>query len=226
MAPIGRRLVAEGVRVNHVGPRPRQWARHVWNVMRQPWSTISEIAAILNARLWSSPRRPGFLAKSRDGRYALHYIAEQAPNGQSRLTLSDRKDALGLPFLDIDLRYAETDAQSVLQAHTLLDRSLRQAGLGHLDYRDPPDARIGRILQQATDGYHQIGTTRMALTPEDGVVDVTCRVHGVDNLYLSSSSVFPSSGQANPTFAAVALALRLAAHIADEIKGSSLGAAA
>jgi choline dehydrogenase-like flavoprotein len=98
--------------------------------------------------------------------------------------------------------------------------------LGHLEYRDPPEARIAHILQQATDGYHQIGTTRMGLTPEHGVVDVTCRVHGVENLYVSSSSVFPSSGQANPTFATVALALRLAAHIADETQRTGLEAAA
>jgi choline dehydrogenase-like flavoprotein len=153
-------------------------------------------------------------------------MAEQAPNDESRLRLVDRKDALGLPFLDIDLRYAETDAHSVLRAHELLDRSLRQAGLGRLEYRDAPEARIASILRQASDGYHQIGTTRMGLTPQDSVVDVDCRVHGVDNLYVSSSSVFPSSGQANPTFAAVALALRLAAQLADETQRSSLGAAA
>lgn len=224
--PIGRLLVAEAVRLSHIGPRPRQWTRHVRNVLSSPLSTIREIVAILDARLLSSPRRPGFLVKSRDGRYALHYMAEQAPNDESRLRLVDRKDALGLPFLDIDLRYAETDAHSVLRAHELLDRSLRQAGLGRLEYRDAPEARIASILRQASDGYHQIGTTRMGLTPQDSVVDVDCRVHGVDNLYVSSSSVFPSSGQANPTFAAVALALRLAAQLADETQRSSLGAAA
>ena len=104
--------------------------------------------------------------------------------------------------------------------------ALRQAKLGRLDYREPPEARIAGILQQAGEGYHQIGTTRMGLTAEDSVVDASCRVHGVDNLYVSSSSVFPSSSQANPTFAAVALALRLAAHLAGETQRSSLGAAA
>lgn len=224
--PIGRQLVAEGVRVNHVGPPPRRWARHAWNVIRAPLSTVREIAAILRERMFSSPRKPGFLAGSQDGRYALHYIAEHTPNDQSRLRLSNRKDALGLPFLDIDLRYAERDAQSVLRGHELLDQSLRGAGLGRLEYRDPPQARIASILQQARDGYHQIGTTRMGLTPQDGVVDTECRVHGIDNLYVSSSAVFPSSGQANPTFATVALALRLAAHLAGDGQTATQGAAA
>lgn len=228
--PIGRRLVSEGVRISHTGPAPHRWASHLWNVIRSPLSTLGEMAAIVRARFLSRPRQPGFLVKSSNGRYALHYLAEQAPNPESRVTLSDRPDALGLPFLDIDLRYGEIDARSVLAAHEVLDRSLRQAGLGHLEYRAAPDARIASILQQAKDGFHQIGTTRMALTPEDGVVDPECRVHGVDNLYVASSSVFPSSGQANPTFAAVALAHRLAAHLAGYLAkatpSSGLGVAA
>jgi choline dehydrogenase-like flavoprotein len=223
---IGRRLVAEGVRVSHVGPHPYPWARHIWNIARAPLPTLRQIGAILHARLLASPRKPGFLVRSRDGRYALHYLAEQAPRDQSRVTFSTRKDALGLPFLDIDLRYSDIDAQSVLRAHELLDDSLRRAGLGRLEFRNAPEARVTAILQQARDGFHQIGTTRMALRPQDGVVDVDCRVHGIENLYVASSSVFPRSGQANPTFPAVALALRLAAHLADQVQQSRLEAVA
>jgi len=56
----------------------------------------------------------------------------------------------------------------------------------------------------------------MSVRPEDGVVDPDCRVHGVDNLYVASSSVFPTSSQANPTLTIVAMALRLA----DRLKAS------
>jgi choline dehydrogenase-like flavoprotein len=70
-------------------------------------------------------------------------------------------------------------------------------------------------MAQASDGYHQTGTTRMGVAPSSSVVDQNCRVHGTTNLYIASTSVFPSSGQANPTFLAVAMALRLAEHIAD-----------
>jgi choline dehydrogenase-like flavoprotein len=64
-----------------------------------------------------------------------------------------------------------------------------------------------------TDASHHIGTTRMSDDPKRGVVDRHCKVHGVANLYVAGSSVFPSSGHANPTFTIVALALRLAAHL-------------
>jgi GMC oxidoreductase len=224
--PIGRRLVSEAVRVSHLGPRPRRWASHTANVLRSPLSTAREIATILHARLLSTPGKPGFLVRSSDGRYALHYHSEHAPNDESRAKLSERADALGLPLLDVDLRYSEVDARSVLDAHELLDRSLRRAGLGHLEYIDfDVPARIASILRQAKDGFHQIGTTRMGASPQQSVVDAHCRAHGIENLYVASSSVFPSSGQANPTFAAVALALRLSAHLAATTRSSKLVAA-
>jgi choline dehydrogenase-like flavoprotein len=61
--------------------------------------------------------------------------------------------------------------------------------------------------------WHHMGTTRMADDPRRGVVDVACRVHGIRNLYVAGSSVFPTSGFASPTLTIVALALRLADHL-------------
>ena len=56
---------------------------------------------------------------------------------------------------------------------------------------------------------HHLGTTRMSETDQTGVVDRDCRIHGMDNLYVAGSSVFPTGGWAFPTFTIVALALRL-----------------
>jgi choline dehydrogenase-like flavoprotein len=61
-----------------------------------------------------------------------------------------------------------------------------------------------------------MGTTRMSISPRDGVVDTNCRVHGVANLYLAGSSVFPCAGHANPTLTLVALSVRLAAHLREQ----------
>jgi len=55
-----------------------------------------------------------------------------------------------------------------------------------------------------------MGTTRMSREPRTGVVDADCRVHSVSNLYLAGSSLFTTSGHANPTFTILTLALRLA----------------
>jgi choline dehydrogenase-like flavoprotein len=66
--------------------------------------------------------------------------------------------------------------------------------------------------------FHHMGTTRMASDPASGVVDADCRVHGVENLYVAGSSVFPTGGNANPTLTIIALALRLADHLAGEFR--------
>jgi choline dehydrogenase-like flavoprotein len=49
--------------------------------------------------------------------------------------------------------------------------------------------------------------------PRFGVVDRNCRVHGIVNLFIAGSSVFPTAGYANPTLTIVALSLRLADHL-------------
>lgn len=58
-------------------------------------------------------------------------------------------------------------------------------------------------------GKHHMGTTRMHADPKRGVVHPDCGVHAIANLYVADSSVFPTSGYANPTLTIVALALRL-----------------
>ncbi len=222
---VGRRLVSEGVRLAHVGPKPWRWARHLWNVARTPMPTLSSIIAILHARLIARPRKPGFLIRNRAGRYALHFHSEHARDCQSRVTLIERADALGLPFLDVRLHFSQREADSVVRSHEVLDESLRRAGVGRLEYRHASRGdRADSVLAQAVDGFHQVGTVRMDPSPVAGVVDSDCRVHGIENLWVAGSAVLPSSGQANPTFVAVALAIRLARHLAVRKTAAALAA--
>ena len=130
------------------------------------------------------------------------------------MRLNARTGRDGLPGHDIDFRYAPQDLASVLESHRYLDEQLRASGRGRLVYLDAEEDRAAAVLAQATDGFHHIGTTRMSADPADGVVDSQCRVHGLDNLYIASSSVFVTAGEANPTFLAVCLAVRLARHLA------------
>ena len=64
-----------------------------------------------------------------------------------------------------------------------------------------------------TPGLHHMGTTRMHTDKSQGVVDQNCKVHGISNLYIAGSSVFPTVGYANPTLTITAMALRLADYI-------------
>jgi choline dehydrogenase-like flavoprotein len=211
--PVGRVVLAEAIRRRHVGPRPYRIAAHLRNVLRKPWRVAADVVDIVRRRYLSRVRKPGFLLRNDAGRYALHYHGEQLPNPESRVTL--RADAAGRPELHVDLRYLEADIDSLLRGHALLDRELRAAGAGWLEYRAAdPEARREAAWAQTTDGFHSIGTTRMSDAPEDGVVDADCRVHGVRNLYIASTSVLPTSGEANPTLMGTALGVRLAHHLA------------
>jgi choline dehydrogenase-like flavoprotein len=62
-----------------------------------------------------------------------------------------------------------------------------------------------------------MGTTRMADDPKNGVTDGQTRVHGIGNLYVAGSSLFPTSGWANPTLTIVALALRTADEVSSAV---------
>jgi choline dehydrogenase-like flavoprotein len=172
---------------------------------------------IVRQRFLQSTRKPGFVDNRKD-RYPLYYHGEHAPNPNSRVRLSGERDALGLPRVVVDLQFADVDANSVVESHALLDAWLTRKAIGRLDYFDAPEERSGRVLEQACDGYHQIGLTRMSSSPRQGIVDVNCKVHDVDNLFVASSSVFPTSGQANPTLLAVAMAARLAEHLEARLK--------
>ncbi len=133
---------------------------------------------------------------------------EQVPNPQSRVRLVEERDALGMPRVQLDWRLSAQDKRSMLRSHQLLARALGAAGLGRLQVLIPEDD--AEWPDDLTGGRHHMGTTRMHEDPRQGVVDASCRVHGVSNLFVAGSSVFPTSGAANPTLTIVALAVRLA----------------
>lgn len=140
---------------------------------------------------------------------------EQAPNPASRVKLAPEKDALGMPRAQLEWRLSGIDKQSARRTQEILARALGGAGLGRLqvllsedDHNWPPELGGGR---------HHMGTTRMHEDPKRGVVDADGRVHGLDNLYLAGSSLFPTAGAANPTLTLVALALRLADHLLERM---------
>lgn len=191
-------------------PSPQRW-KHVGNTLRTPLRTVKDIKMILQQFLQET--KIPVLIGNNAGRYTLRYHAEQVPNPESRIRLANQFDRFGEPTLKIDFRFTDQDAHSVLRAHEILDRELQMTGRGYLDYWYPLKDRLAAIMDIATDGYHQAGTTRMRTDPDEGVVDASCKVHDICNLYIASSSVFPTTGSANPTFSIVAFALRLAAHL-------------
>ena len=140
--------------------------------------------------------------------------AEQAPRAESRVRLGNEVDALGQRRVVLEWRLGELDRHTHETAVRLYAELLTRAAVARVrlapEVLDTPDDPWQRI----TSDWHQMGTTRMAATAREGVVDANCRVFGLDNLYVAGASVFPTGGWMNPTLTLVALALRLADHVA------------
>ena len=138
---------------------------------------------------------------------------EQEPNPDSRITLGDSTDALGMRRCRVDWRLSEIERTTARQLSRSISAELRRLRLGETC---EPEwlTRDGPIADGELRGtYHFIGATRMSSSPRDGVVNEDCRAHGMQNLYLAGCSVFPTGGHANPTLSIVALAIRLADHL-------------
>ncbi|MGQ0619023.1 MAG: FAD-dependent oxidoreductase [Panacagrimonas sp.] len=158
----------------------------------------------------------------RQGLY-LSMRAEQAPNPDSRVRITRDRDALGVPRIELDWRLSEIDKRTLRVLVCELDAQLRRQGTGSVEpapWLLAPDASWENdplISHHPIGGYHHMGTTRMAVDARRGVVDAHCRVHGVANLFIAGSSVFPTSGWANPTLTILALCLRLGDYLQDAL---------
>ncbi|MFI5011294.1 MAG: GMC oxidoreductase [Hyphomicrobiales bacterium] len=211
--PFGGRIIAEAIRKRHI---PEGMARlpHVMNLVRDLPRTAIALPRLLWNRYLAAVPVPAFYRRNAARRYGLSYHSEQAPSPLSRVSLVADTDSTGLPRLTIDLRFSDEDASSVVRTHELLAAWLERAKLGRIEFRHEPGRRQAAVLAQASHGTHQIGTARMARSREDGVVDRDLRVFDADNLFVASSAVLPTSGQANPTLTVMALAMRLAEKLA------------
>ena len=139
----------------------------------------------------------------------LDVMVEQAPDPESRIRLSGKRDALNVPLSEIDWKISDMERLTVIGLAHAVNTALERAGLPQASLVDwVRDRRPENAV--FTDPAHPLGTTRMASRAEDGVVDRNCKVFGVDNLYVAGSSVFATGGHANPTVTVVALAIRLA----------------
>lgn len=140
---------------------------------------------------------------------------EHEPDPESRVTILPRStDQNGLPRVRLNWRIGASTRRSQHRMHELFRDALNRAGITTFSSNvlDHPDEEL-----ELWDMKHPSGTTRMSASPRTGVVDDNGRVHGIDNLYVAGSSVFPTTGHFNPTLVIVALSARLADHLARNV---------
>lgn len=138
-------------------------------------------------------------------------LIEQFPNRNSRLTLLDERDELGMRKVNVNWEVTAQDRHTIKSIGLEVAKCFAETGLGYVKLEECVyDVNVP--LKVAPHAHH-MGTTRMASAPEFGVVDQNCKVFGTDNLYVAGSSVFATGGACNPTMPLLQLALRLADHL-------------
>lgn len=208
----------------HWGMRLYMRARHDFSPSRggrTAWKGLK--SAVRSIQGITDPLRPWLLHRMGRADLALLVRAEQAPNPDSRVTLSNERDALGQPRVALDWRLSPLDVESVAGLVRALGAEMERLGYGRVEMEDwlRDESRQWKtdplVSTHPIGGYHHIGTTRMSADQRHGVTDARARVHGIGNLYVAGSSLFSTSGWANPTLTIAALSLR----IADTILGAS-----
>jgi choline dehydrogenase-like flavoprotein len=149
----------------------------------------------------------------------LQMIVEAEPNRDSRVTLTRQKDSLGMNRVSVNWQLTELVKRTFDRTAMLLAQELERTGVAKMQLDAPLEGKEWPAELEGT--WHHMGTTRMHDSPKEGVVDRNCRVHGMDNLYIAGSSVFPTVGANFPTITIAAMAFRLSAHIAKELHRTS-----
>ncbi len=194
------------------------WLKHVRNVLTAPLDAVAFATHMIRDRTLAERKFPSIIMRPRANLFSLDFHAEQEPNPLSRVTLTDQRDVLGMPQLNVDWRYSGGDVATVKRALALLAEDLKTTGAGRFEY--DPESVEEEMTRYGAYGGHHIGTARMGTDPRTSVVNADGRVHGVANLFLAGSATFPTSSQANPTLTIVALSLRLAQHLAARLQAA------
>jgi choline dehydrogenase-like flavoprotein len=145
----------------------------------------------------------------------IQAIVEPAPDRDSRVTLAAERDRLGMRRVKVSWRLGNLVKRTFDRSFAILAQELGRNGIAEVRLEEPVQGREWPGHLEGT--WHHMGTTRMHDSPRQGVVDRECKVHGMTNLYVAGSSVFPTAGANFPTFTLVALAVRLADRIAENL---------
>jgi choline dehydrogenase-like flavoprotein len=138
---------------------------------------------------------------------------EQTPLSRGEITLGTARDALGLLTARVAWQTSDLELHSIRTYTKLFAEALQIRGIGRLEIDESLSADE-TLIECLEENRHHIGGTRMADDESQGVVSPDLRLYGTHNVYVCGSSVFPCAGFVNPTHTIIALAIRLADHLA------------
>jgi choline dehydrogenase-like flavoprotein len=143
---------------------------------------------------------------------------EQAPNPDSRVTLGEEKDELGVPLANLHWKLTDLDKHSLRRINQIIAQQMGIAGIGRVKVIESLRDENDNSWPAGTNGgWHHMGTTRMSDDPKKGVVDANCQVHGINNLHVAGAACYATSAAPNPTLTLVALSLRLSDYVKSKL---------
>ncbi|WP_347987148.1 GMC oxidoreductase [Methylomonas sp. AM2-LC] len=182
--------------------------KHLQNVVTDFGSVVNFAYDWMFKMKLAKRKLPYTLVSNRNGSYPLEFNSEQIPDASNKIDLQSVTDQLGMKRVNVNWKLTNIDIDSGIESFKQLQRLLVKTNSARLEFDE------GELKERMTSalpvGGHHLGTTRMGISEQNSVVNKNCCVHGVDNLFISSSSVFTTSSHANPTLTIVALSLRLA----------------
>lgn len=200
-----------GKRLNDGSTKPLEYIKHLLNIITDPIDITKFLIHWITKRTFADRKFPSIILSNRNNLFSFDVHGEQEPNFNSRVSLTDATDQLGMPQIKIDWQYTKNDILTVKRTLDIFAKEFERKNIGTVSYDESNLEE--ELLRFGAYGGHHIGTARMGSDIKTSVVDGNCKVHSVDNLYIAGSAVFPTSSQANPTLTIVALSLRLAEHI-------------
>ena len=165
----------------------------------------------LRRRVLATRKLPSVFLYRKDGTYPLEFNAEHMPNPELRVLLGDKIDPFGMPRLVVRWQMRDSELDWICRAYRVLAAAVSRAEVGTVRIESDLLGAVQRAL--VPQGGHHIGTVRMGATLHTGAVNPSGEVWGTRGLFVAGTATFPTSGFANPTLTAVALAFRLAEHL-------------
>lgn len=185
----------------------KHFGKHILNI-------LSDLDMVLEGASRKSLNKSLFDSASDFEGYKLPIMIEQTPNRNNRIKLGTEEDRFGLRKILIDWELGQFEIDNLWRILPYMSNEIGRLNLGRIRLlKEFEDRLFGRKMYFS---HHHMGTTRMANSPVNGVVDKNLKVFTTKNLYISSSSIFTTGGHLPPTLTIAAFSVRLAKHIKEK----------
>ena len=136
-------------------------------------------------------------------------VTEQVPSSESKIELSESCNPFGVAYPKVSWNLSTHDLENAVKHCEIVMSSLMKSDI----VKETVSPSVEHWSETLSSAAHHLGTVRMAVSSQQGCVDKNLKVFGQQNIYVCDGSVFPTSGNANPTLTCMALGHRLGKYL-------------